>query len=236
MPARKLNVLERQAPCGKNKKVADVRKEPTVMTRSMQRKEENRQNLCDSVDSLPSLSRILIRTINLCKSARGLSLTHLDKVLGAKGYSMSRYCPSIKRQLKLLSSRGALVKMTHKAGSSYFVITKHQEKVATNQASEKIIGTRKTGAERTNPHSASEKMNRTAQRAKSSGIETAEANQKVLRLNRNQKLRQPPSSAKAFQRPNKKTVSTIERPHSSRSKPSTGKRGRRPNRKASFFP
>ncbi|XP_060094751.1 uncharacterized protein LOC132571976 [Heteronotia binoei] len=138
MPARKQGLPERKACCGKEKKVTDVTKGRTMVTRSMQREKAKGQNLCDTVKSLPNLSGILIQAINLCKSAKGLSFTELKELLGAKGYDVSRYCPSIKKQLKSLASKGALMRMSHKAGSTFFVIRKHQRKEVATQASEKM--------------------------------------------------------------------------------------------------
>lgn len=200
-----------------------------MLTRSMQREKEKRQNLCDAVKSLPNLSGILIRAINLCKSAKGLSFAELKDVLGTKGYDVSRYCPSVKRQLKSLASKGALLRMTHKAGSSFFVIRKHHGKEGTTQpfmGSEKILRMQKMGARRTNSQRVPEKMKGVAVQAKSSGLKAAKASRKVQRPNRKWKLgkrqpRQRPGQSnptKTFQSPIRKSMSTVKWPNSSATK------------------
>ncbi|KAL8212942.1 UNVERIFIED_CONTAM: hypothetical protein K2H54_059708 [Gekko kuhli] len=166
-----------------------------MTTRSMQREKEKGQNLCDTVKSLPNLSGILIRAINLCKSAKGLRFTELKEVLGAKGYDVSRYCPSVKRQLKSLASKGALVRMTHKAGSTFFVIRKHQGKEADTQAPAGPGGNlrmQKIGAGRKDSQRAPEKTKGAAKQAKGSGLRAVEEKprlrQKVLLLKEERRL------------------------------------------------
>lgn len=238
MPAQKQGVPERKAYGRKGGKVTDVTKKRTMVTRSMQREKVKRLNLCDAVEALPNLSGILIRAINMCKSSKGLSFTELKEVLGAKGYDVSRYCPSIRKQLKSLTSKGALVRMTHRAGSSFFVIRKHQGKEAATQASagsEKIVRVQKMGTDKTNSQRTPEKVKETGAQAKSPGLKAAKVSRTFQRLNKKWKSgakrpRQPPgqrSLAKTFKRPVKETVSAVKRANTSAA--NTVPKAKRPN-------
>ncbi|XP_053158949.1 histone H1.4-like [Hemicordylus capensis] len=143
---------------------------------------------CKSVESLPSLSSLsglLVQAIASCESDNGLSFTELKKVLSGKGYDVSRHCPIIKRKLHSLASKGALMRMTHGDGSTFFVVRKYQENTVTTtgifEGSEKTVGIKKAESGRRKTMHTSGKTKRAARQAKSSGWKAGKARRKLQR-------------------------------------------------------
>lgn len=156
-----------QAPVPRRKMSSQRKKETanfTTKTLMVANSVQNKKSLIPwkSIDSLPSISGLIIEAIASCKSHNGLTFAELKEVLGTKGYDVRRHYPRIKRKLQSLVSKGALVRMTCGNGSSFFVVRKYQEKITKiSRNLEKAARIKKAGM------CASEKIKGKAEEAKS---------------------------------------------------------------------
>ncbi|XP_025024366.1 histone H1-like [Python bivittatus] len=173
-------VPRRKVPGQSKKEAANFTMKSAMVADAMQ----NKRSLIPwkSIDSLPSISGLLIEAIASCKSDNGLSFAELKEVLSAKGYDVRRHSPRIKRKLQSLVSKGALVRMTCGNGSSFFVVRKYQERATEiSEDLEKAVRIKKAAV------GAPAKTKGTAEEAKRSSWKAGEASRKLQRTS--QKLK-----------------------------------------------
>uniref|UniRef100_A0A8D2Q4T8 H15 domain-containing protein n=1 Tax=Varanus komodoensis TaxID=61221 RepID=A0A8D2Q4T8_VARKO len=198
-------------PGRKKKRATNFIGVPTVTTRSM----EKQKSLipCKSIETLPSISGVLVRAIASCESDKGFSFAELKEVLSTKGYNVSKHCPNVKKRLHSLVSKGALVRMTRSKGSTFFVVRKYLESDRkTFESSEKIVGIKKAGAEKSTL-CASENIRGQAKQGRSSRRKIGEARGKKLQPGETQPKQSTSKggSAKRLQMLLKRAVSTAKR-------------------------
>nr|XP_020633193.1 histone H1.10-like [Pogona vitticeps] len=239
--------LPRKKVPGQNKKrVTCFTEGPTVITRSMQKKKD--LLFLKSTESLPNISRLLVRALATRESNSGLTFAELKEMLGTKGYDVTRHCPDLKRKLNSLVSKGALVRMTHQSGSMFFVVRKYPEKASEIFGnSDEEVGTEKAQGvdKRKATRSMSPKMKGGAQPAKSPGQKTQEGQRSLQNPGKKLQPREKQSrqsarssnSAKRFQSisstskrsspSNSKAQLPTKRPHSSNRKAASSSEGPR---------
>ncbi|XP_026576498.1 histone H1C-like [Pseudonaja textilis] len=182
-----------QAPVPRRKVSSQRKKETanfTTKTLMVANSVQNKKSLIPwkSIDSLPSISGLIIEAIASCKSHNGLTFAELKEVLGTKGYDVRRHYPRLKRKLQSLVSKGALVRMTCGNGSSSFVVRKYQEKITKiSRNLEKAARIKKAGM------CASEKIKGKAEEAKSLSWKAGKIRRKPKRSHRKLKAGQKPS-------------------------------------------
>ncbi|KAJ7317221.1 hypothetical protein JRQ81_003383 [Phrynocephalus forsythii] len=216
VPGRKVTAQNKE-------RVTTFTEGPTVVTRSMQKKKD--QILLKSTESLPNISRLLVRALASREADRGLTFAELKDMLNTKGYDVTRHCPSLKRKLNVLLSKGALVRMTHQSGSMFFVVRKYPEKnpeIFGN--SEEGIGAEKApGVDRRKAmQGAPPKIKGGAQPAKRAGQKSQESRQSLQKARKNLQPRgkqsRPPARPSSSSKRSQSIFSTRQRASPSGSK------------------